>query len=374
MITINILDLEVKSKLKYQMMFFACAFIHTVFFLVFSLTKIYVLMSFNIFSITFYVVGAYVCGTDSFEKHALKWVIMIYVEITLHATAATVHLGYETYFFLYSMLGLSISAYMLFFACDRKFFLKVMVANLCISLTALAGCQIYLSLRPPVYSWAFHKTLPPETVSLMRLMNISFCTVAFFVFSVMFVIEINLLIRKLNDAYDKISYAAMHDSLTGLYNRRSLHDFFESLAESTNEYCIALGDIDNFKKVNDTYGHDCGDKVLMTVSDIIKDSMEEQDIACRWGGEEILIIMRGDRDVCLERMKSIRERINASVVESGNKTVRVTMTFGFADCHEMDNSVDKSIDAMVILVDGRLYVGKKSGKNVIISYGSGEEE
>ena len=371
---INLLDLEISSKLKYQMMFFACAFIHTVFFLVFALNKIYMLMTFNIFSITLYIVGAYACERDYFEKNALKWIILIYAEITLHAVACTVHLGYESYFFLYAMLELSISAYMLFFACDKKIFVRVMVIFVCISLAALTGCQIYLSIKPPVYNWVFHKTLSENLINLMRFMNISFFTVAIFIFSLLFVIEINLLIRKLNAVNDKLSYTAMHDSLTGLYNRHSLRDFFESLDESGNEYCVALGDIDNFKKVNDTYGHDCGDEVLVTVSDIIKDSMAEQDLACRWGGEEILIIMRGTRSDCLDRMNGIRSRINASVVESGKTSIKVTMTFGFADCHEVENSEKNHMDSIVILVDGRLYVGKKSGKNVIVDHGETSEE
>ena len=370
---INLLDLEINSRLKYQMMFFACAFIHTVFFLVFSFAKIYLLMTFNIFSVTLYIVGAYACGTDNFEKNALKWIILIYTEITLHAIACTIHLGYDTYFFLYAMVELSISAYMLFFACDKKIFVRMIIIFVCISLSALAGCQIYLSINPPLYTWAFNKTLPESTTNIMRLMNISFCTIIIFVFSVLFVIEINLLIRKLNAAYDKLSYTAMHDSLTGLYNRHSLRDFFDSLDESGNEYCVALGDIDNFKKVNDTYGHDCGDEVLITVSDIIKDSMAEQDLACRWGGEEILIIMRGTRDDCLDRMNDIRSRINASVVESGKTSIKVTMTFGFADCHEVENSEKNHMDSIVILVDGRLYVGKKSGKNVIVDHGETSE-
>lgn len=354
-------------------MLFACALIHTIFFLVFAFAEIYVLMSFNIFSISFYIIGAYMCGTGSFEKHALKWIIMIYGEITLHAVVATIHLGYDMYFFLYTMVGLSISAYMLFFSCDKKIFGRMIVIFLCISLLALAGCQIYLSVKPPLYTWIFHKTPSDGMINFMRLLNLICCTVTVFFFSVMFVIEINSLIRKLNAAYDKLSYTAMHDSLTGLYNRHSLRDFFESLTESGNEYCVALGDIDNFKKVNDTYGHDCGDEVLVTVSDIIKDGIEEQDLACRWGGEEILIIMRGTRDDCLDRMNGIRSRINASVVESGKTSVRVTMTFGFADCHEVENSEKNHMESIVILVDGRLYKGKNSGKNVIVDHGENTE-
>lgn len=183
----------------------------------------------------------------------------------------------------------------------------------------------------------------------------------------MFIIEINSLIRQLGSAYDKFSYTAMHDSLTGLYNRHSLRDFFEALTASGSEYCVALGDIDNFKKVNDTYGHDCGDAVLITVSDIIKSSVKERELACRWGGEEILIIMQGSRDECLSRMSSIREQINASVVKAESNDISVTMTFGFADCHEVENSEKNMMDSIVILVDGRLYKGKNNGKNVIVS-------
>ncbi|MDE5860017.1 MAG: GGDEF domain-containing protein, partial [Oscillospiraceae bacterium] len=226
---INLLDLEISSKLKYQMMFFACAFIHTVFFLIFSLSQIYMLMTFNIFSIAIYIVGAYACGTNNFEKHVLKWIIVIYAEITLHAVLATVHLGYDSYFFLYAMVELSISAYMLFFSCDKKIFVRMSLIFAAITVTALAGCQIYLSVRPPFYTLVFDKTLPEQMTNVMRLMNITFCTATIFIFSLLFVIEINLLIRKLNAAYDKLSYTAMHDSLTGLYNRHSLRDFFDSL-------------------------------------------------------------------------------------------------------------------------------------------------
>lgn len=363
----GLLDMEISSKLKYQMMFFACALVHTIFFTVFSFSEIYMLMTLNIFSILFYIIGAYACGTESFEKHALKWIILIYAEITVHAVICTLHLGYGTYFFLYAIAELSISSYMLYFTCDKKIFTKMIAIFVSISAASLAGCQLYFRFMPPIYEWAFGKTLLPRWENFMRVMNITFGTAAIFIFSLLFVVEINHLIVKLNSAYEKLTYTAMHDALTGLYNRHSLRDFFSSLDESGGEYCVALGDIDNFKKVNDTYGHDCGDEVLVTVSDIIKNGIAEQDLACRWGGEEILIIMRGTREDCLGRMKDIHSRINSSVVESGNTSISVTMTFGFADCHEVESSGKSPMDSIVILVDGRLYKGKNSGKNVIIS-------
>lgn len=166
---LNLLDLEIDSKFKYQAMFFACAFIHTIFFLVFSLYKIYLLMTVNVISIIFYVVGAYKCGTDDFEKHALEWVIMVYGEITFHAVLATIHLGYDTCFFLYAMVELSVSAYMLFFACDKKIFSKMILIFMCLSIASLVGCQVYFSFMPPMMNYFMHRTLSGSAVTLMRL-------------------------------------------------------------------------------------------------------------------------------------------------------------------------------------------------------------
>lgn len=370
---INLLELEISSKFKFQMMFLACALIHTTFLIIFSLLQIYILMTFNIFSVALYVFGAFAVSSGNFEKHSLAWIVAIYSEVTLHAVACTVHLGYDTYFFLYAMVVLSISAYMLFLSFDKKKFTKLILIFFLITVISIAVCQFYNDRYPPVYSFIFGNTLTESAVNAMRIMNIVFVTVVIFIFSLLFVIEMNSLIRELNNANEKMSYVALHDSLTGLNNRHTVKGFFEKLLENGESYCVILGDIDNFKKVNDTYGHDCGDDVLIMVSNIIKDSVSENELACRWGGEEILIVMLGGRNGCLDRMKGIRSRINESSVQSGEKTVRVTMTFGFADCTEVEDIEKSRIDAMVTLVDSRLYTGKKSGKNVIIDYGFYEE-
>lgn len=370
---INLLELEISSKFKFQIMFLACALIHTTFLIVFSLLQIYILMTFNVFSVSFYVVGAFAVRSGNFEKHSLAWITGIYSEITLHAVVCTIHLGYGSYFFIYAIVALSVSSYMLFMACDKERFTRSILIFLLMSVLSIAVCQIYLRHYLPVYTHVFDKELTDSATNIMRLVNLTFGTVSVFAFSLLFVIEMNTLIRKLNNANEKMSYVALHDSLTGLKNRHSVRKFFENLLDGSGEYCVILGDIDNFKKVNDTYGHDCGDDVLIMVSNVIKDSVSENELACRWGGEEILLVMLGDKKSCLERMKKIRSRINESYVQSGERTVKVTMTFGFADSSEVENIAKSRVDAIVTLVDSRLYTGKKSGKNVIIDYGFYEE-
>ena len=128
-----------------------------------------------------------------------------------------------------------------------------------------------------------------------------------------------------------------------------------------------MGDIDNFKKTNDTFGHDCGDIVLKTISGVISDSIGEKDLACRWGGEEILIIMHGSRGECYERVEKMRLQIAGLNISHEGEPVPTTMTFGFADNSENPDPGDVHIEELISIADKRLYEGKRSGKNVVVA-------
>ena len=84
-----------------------------------------------------------------------------------------------------------------------------------------------------------------------------------------------------------LEYNINHDQLTGLYNRRYFYSAIETITRSTGEFSLAMVDLDNFKKINDTYGHEFGDAVLKDLSDILMSSMGESDIAVRWGGDDL---------------------------------------------------------------------------------------
>ena len=145
-----------------------------------------------------------------------------------------------------------------------------------------------------------------------------------------------------------------------------------------------MGDLDDFKKINDTYGHDCGDIVLKSVASIIIENTKDNEMACRWGGEEMLIVMRGSREECFARISVVKSEISSLAITSDSKPVKVTMTFGFADSEEKNAAIESSgaaeegsspiktphhigIDSLISMVDKRLYIGKRRGKNVIIS-------
>lgn len=156
------------------------------------------------------------------------------------------------------------------------------------------------------------------------------------------------------------------DMLTKLYSRRigevKLRQVQEQAVESGTTFCVAMGDIDFFKKFNDTYGHDCGDKVLKEIANLIANSMIGKGFAVRWGGEEFLIIYENDSlETAREHLEKVREAIMEYEVEYNEEILRVTMTFGIVEGFK-EEDIAKSIK----IADDFLYQGKMNGRNCIV--------
>lgn len=170
----------------------------------------------------------------------------------------------------------------------------------------------------------------------------------------------------LRDRNMELDFLAHYDKLTKLHNRHHIYTFFGMFEESEEPYSVALGDIDNFKRVNDTYGHDCGDLVLSSVADVIRREVGKNGEPCRWGGEEFLILIRGDKEFAFALLENIRRQIENMVLENKGRKVSVTMTFGLTCDAEKTEQVN-SMEKLVTLADERLYYGKNHGKNQIVS-------
>lgn len=382
----KILELDIKSSLKYQIIFMLAGLMHITFFIVFLISGIYILAAFNVLSIAFYTAAALQSRKSSFEKHVISWIMSTYMEITAHAVLCTLWLGLETCFFMYSMIVLTVAAYVLYLACDHERFFRIITPLAIVTFATLAAVFIYLLFFPPIFIGAFGRELGELQIQIMKGVNIFFNTFIIFFFSLTFIEEMNLLVRKLNESNERLNYIADHDALTGLYNRRSFYRLFDKLHGRSDDeenseidsrerisdsFCVIMGDIDNFKKINDTYGHDCGDEILKGVSHILKSGVNGNDIACRWGGEEFLIIMSGSREDCIKRVEEIRCSIGKFSTVSGDKKVSATMTFGLADCFERLDGGHRlnaaSIDELVKIADNRLYFGKRNGKNMVVA-------
>lgn len=181
------------------------------------------------------------------------------------------------------------------------------------------------------------------------------------------------------------------DQLTQLNNRRSadkkIKATISNYIEKGVDFCVALGDIDFFKEVNDTYGHEAGDKVLMAVADTLKNFMADKGYAIRWGGEEFLLIFdkgKVELESCARSIEGMLDQIRALEIVSGDQIIKVNMTFGLLECekddieafenfteeHEESKDVylKSRMDYYISEADKRLYYGKERGRNQLVAY------
>jgi two-component system, cell cycle response regulator len=157
---------------------------------------------------------------------------------------------------------------------------------------------------------------------------------------------------------------AIIDQLTGCFNRRYFETRMDeelSLAKRfRNKMCMIMFDIDHFKKVNDTYGHQAGDTVLMEVSAVAKGCLRGEDYLCRYGGEEFAIIMpETSVDEAHEVAERMRKLIEEHAFYGGNQLINVTISLGIAEYPEHAIIKEKLIEK----ADAALYAAKNSGRN-----------
>ena len=174
--------------------------------------------------------------------------------------------------------------------------------------------------------------------------------------------------KRISDARQQIENMAISDALTGLFNRRHVMERFSEELERAKRLKEALAcimiDIDNFKNINDTYGHLIGDRTLREVSEILKNSIRTYDIAGRYGGEEFLIILP---DTGFEDALILAERIRAGIkAQPAAKSdltppIKVTISLGIASMRDTDISIDN----MIKRADDGLYAAKKSGRDKV---------
>ena len=180
--------------------------------------------------------------------------------------------------------------------------------------------------------------------------------------------RITRLQRQMEDKNKELEELALTDSLTGLPNRRAIEDWaatqLSSAARHGFPFWVALADLDHFKHVNDTFGHDAGDAVLKKFGKILKSSLRRGDLCGRLGGEEFLIVLtHTDKQNALNVIERIRTELASASVTFGGCTVGVTASFGLAG-FEGDEKAS-SLNRLRELADAALYAAKRGGRNRI---------
>ena len=171
----------------------------------------------------------------------------------------------------------------------------------------------------------------------------------------------------LNNAlsHERLQRVAALDPLTGLYNRRfgleRLSQDFSRSVRSSEPLGIVMFDVDHFKAVNDTYGHDVGDRVLQIISESVKQVLREGDTVMRYGGEEFLAVLPGAGDHDLRGLSErIRRVVESNVVHSGTAEIRVTVSLGGLSIPKVEVA---DVDDMIRKADAAMYTAKKTGRN-----------
>lgn len=162
---------------------------------------------------------------------------------------------------------------------------------------------------------------------------------------------------------------AVHDSLTGLYNRRYMMDMLERevrrAVRSQTSVGVIMLDLDHFKNINDNYGHECGDVVLLEIGRFLQTHVRQEDIVCRYGGEEFIVIMPGTAlDVCKNRARSLWEGIkNIQIQVEGYTISHLSASIGIA-MSSNENTTDAS--ELLRMADAALYKAKEKGRDTIV--------
>lgn len=166
----------------------------------------------------------------------------------------------------------------------------------------------------------------------------------------------------------KFEYAAKHDALTALANRREGHAQIESEYErylrNSRAFSVLLMDIDLFKSVNDNYGHQAGDRMIMLVAETLKSECRKVDTLARWGGEEFLVILpETDTGEAIQIADRVRKSIAAQTIEFDGQNITSTISVGVATIQGSE-----SIDRVLQRADEALYRAKTQGRNQVCEF------
>lgn len=324
--------------------------VHVLFFTAFALTHVYTLMFLNIFSVLTYVGCFYLIN----RQYLSAYTVIVSFEIWIHMVMAVYCLGWDYGFQLYFMVCVPIIFYMDYFS------VKVTGRHVPgVPLSAVSALMFFVVLFYSRYNQPVY-VLDEEIAFSAQALN-SFLVIGFTA------VFLGGLARIATNTETELERQATHDRLTGLANRNFLIERMNAIyaEENLENYWLAILDIDDFKLINDLYGHNCGDYVLKGVADIIRDNSEEL-TPCRWGGEEFVLMGREERfPDGRKKSREVLERIRRTVEEKiflyEGISISLTVTIGLAS-HVGGQTVDEWIN----MADQKLYVGKSEGKNRLV--------
>ncbi len=342
---------SITEKFKYSMIIYPVSAVHLIYFIFFLLRKDSFMTFYNLASAIVYLL----C---TIPLHKEKYTHIYYVatvEIILNTIITTHMVGWDCGFYTF-LFALTVAGYFISYRFTQHRLLTPMLGA-GIGIIAYFCCYSYSRNHT-----ALNAITDAATINALYVFN-CICTFVFIsVFSILFMLEMRVSQNKLFEENQMLGKIAGNDALTGLFNRWSMKTELEKAIESGNPFCLIMCDIDDFKKINDTYGHNCGDEVLKHIAGLISSSISKGNYVCRWGGEEFLILLNGYSTQDAEKLADkIRRTILASDTRFEDQDIAHTITMGIAP-----HQKNQTIDSLISRADTKLYIGKRQGKNIVI--------
>lgn len=325
-----------------------CHVMFAVFFYINEIDYLYVL---NTISIGVYLLSYWLLK----HRKAKTYVYVVFIEMYIFMIISTLCLGWSFGFQHYSMSFLSSLLFADFYLNEaKKIGQKIIFFGLFNTLLYI-GLWGICSQFPAVYYF--------DNSSLDK---IFFCINTFlgYAFLILFLCLYSKTVYKLES---NLRQMAECDPLTGLYNRRKMLQYLDAATKKNDgtTYAIAMVDVDYFKKVNDTYGHDAGDEVLKLLADILENDLfdEENFRMSRWGGEEFLVLHKcnNDKESVIKTFEELRQHVEKRIILYDKQKIQITITIGLL----FFNTITETKE-LIKEVDDRMYEGKKSGRNRLI--------
>jgi len=337
-------------------LYFLCLLIHILLLIVFLFLEIRFMAVFNVFSCLIFVSNLIINkkGHLSLAYH------LAIVEISLHGSLATICIGWGSNFSFYAIAVCSVIMFTSFLKIKKKI------------MEVIATSVMYIIAYLYTVNFTTLYKVDKDIVDIIGFFNIVIMMTILTSIFYKFYLETKLL-------NEKLKTVAETDGLTGIYNRRYFNEYinFEINKVLNRSKCrknvdrkitigIAIIDIDNFKNINDTYGHIVGDSVIIQVVEVIKRNLVSNELMCRYGGEEFVVLFtetpKNDAVKVAEKMRMAVEESRFDFSEE-NRSGMVTVSIGFAYFEE---KISENINCLLKLADDRLYEAKKTGKNKVI--------
>lgn len=302
------------------------------------------LLWFSIPTAVVYVLGFYLISREKLEHY----VRLVYFWLSLYMSVTTICLGYKLGFHLYCLSMIPIIFYTEYMAekIGKKKINAVVVSGLIVICYLLSTG--YASFQGPVYE------VDNSIAGLFWIFNSAI--VLFFLIAYS-----GIMLGMVHDYESRITDIAHKDRLTGLFNRHYMMTKLESAMDEEGDVFVGMADIDNFKQINDKYGHNAGDYVLEKLAKIMNEECKGAEIS-RWGGEEFLILAKGDAEKTgYALLEKLRKRVESEEFVFEKEHIAVTLTIGVST-----RLSGQTVDLWVKDADDKLYFGKKNGKNRVI--------